>query len=50
MSVKAPPKALDDEEISFIRQLETKKLDSDMQRKKQQEHDRAAFCKLMLRT
>nr|CCA27650.1 conserved hypothetical protein [Albugo laibachii Nc14] len=39
----APPKALDDEEITFIRQLETKKQQFDLQRKEQQEHDRAAF-------
>ncbi|TMW55860.1 hypothetical protein Poli38472_008508 [Pythium oligandrum] len=39
----APPKALDDEEIEFIRDLESRKADSETQRQEQQREDIAEF-------
>ncbi|GLD93388.1 hypothetical protein PINS_up001980 [Pythium insidiosum] len=39
----APPKALDDEEVSFIRELEERQATQDQQRKAQQQEDLAEF-------
>jgi hypothetical protein len=39
----APPKALDDEEIAFIHDLEGRKADTERRRKEQHEQDLATF-------
>lgn len=40
----APPKALDDEEIQFIRDLEEREAASQQRRKEQHNEDLAGFC------
>lgn len=46
MHVVAPPKALDDEEIQFIRDLEDRQAESQLKRKEQHNEDLAEFCKM----
>jgi hypothetical protein len=41
----APPKSLDEEEIQFIRDLESRKLQNDKERKEQHADDLAQYCK-----